>query len=450
MKRFSEQLQKKAASVKLSASERKQLREQVCSYMEYHPLPASMQTAKQTKVAAPVTDSFTMVRVAWKELFQASAIFAGFALILIPFFAEQAVPGDTLYAVKVGFNEEIRSSLTWDPYQKVEWETTRLNRRLAEARLLADEGKLTEDVEAEVAAAVKEHSDNAKQEIAAIGATDAEGAAIASIEFDTAVTVQADALAAKQASGTVAIAAALAAAVAPSDMATSTIPAYDKLMGRIETNTTRVYELLEQLKGENKPENQAEITDVTRRFEDIERTIEDAVALHDTDDVAARVMLVDVLKRTQRLTVFMTDIAVRQSVSVEDVVPVVLTKDEQAVLVAELGNDIDANVAEITTAIPQIADSAVTEKLNQSLIDIASLQDAAEQAAFKQQKQLLEEAVALSDDAVGLVRQYVDVTKTVATPRATSTPDVATSTPPVATSTSEAATTTTPESEEIE
>lgn len=442
MKRFSEQFQKKAASVKLSVSERKELRERVCSYMEYHPLPASMQaTATTRQIAAPAVDSFKVVRIAWKELLQASAIFAGFALILIPFFAEQAVPGDTLYAVKVGFNEEIRSSLTWDPYEKIEWETTRLNRRLAEARLLADEGKLTEAVEAEVAAAVKEHSDNAKQEIAAIGATDAEGAAIASIEFDTAVTVQADALAATQTNGTVAIAAALAAATTPNTNATTTMPAYDKLIGRIEINTTRVYELLEQLRSEQNPDNDSEITDVTRRFEDIERTIEEAVSLHETEDLAARAMLVDVLKRTQRLTVFMTDIAVRQSVTVEDVVPVVLTEEEQAIVLAEIGNDIDAHVAEITAALPQISDKNVTEKLRTALRDIESYQNATDTNEFIVKKQNLIDALALSTDSVALVHQYVSE---VTVPSRATTASVATTTElaPGATSSTPVSTTT--------
>ena len=44
MKRFSEQLHKKSESVKLTVSERADLRERLVSYMEYHPLPAELRT----------------------------------------------------------------------------------------------------------------------------------------------------------------------------------------------------------------------------------------------------------------------------------------------------------------------------------------------------------------------------------------------------------------------
>ena len=46
MKRFSEQLYKKSTSVKLQAAEKRELRERLVSYMEYHPLPAEMKTKK--------------------------------------------------------------------------------------------------------------------------------------------------------------------------------------------------------------------------------------------------------------------------------------------------------------------------------------------------------------------------------------------------------------------
>ena len=58
------------------------------------------------------------------------------------------------------------------PYEKVEWETKRLERRIAEARMLAEEGKLTDEVQEAVAEAVKGHSDAAQQGIAELHQTD--------------------------------------------------------------------------------------------------------------------------------------------------------------------------------------------------------------------------------------------------------------------------------------
>lgn len=70
MKNFTEQFEKKAASIKLKASERKQMREQISSYMEYHPLPAHLKPAKGksvTRRAEPVImGEVRTVVVAWR------------------------------------------------------------------------------------------------------------------------------------------------------------------------------------------------------------------------------------------------------------------------------------------------------------------------------------------------------------------------------------------------
>ena len=170
MKKFSEQLHKKSTSVKLQKSEKTELRERLVSYMEYHPLPAELQGQKVSKKktapkAMPFNEAYTNISIPFFKIFKASAVMAVLVLIVLPFAAERAVPGDTLYAIKVEFNEELRSTLIFNSFQKVEWETERLNRRIAEARLLESEGRLTEEVGAEVAEAVRTHTDNVKREI---------------------------------------------------------------------------------------------------------------------------------------------------------------------------------------------------------------------------------------------------------------------------------------------
>jgi len=173
MKRFSEQLNKQAKKVSLRTSERADLRERLVTYMEYHPLPASMQqkTAKEPVVSGIASQPFTAVPINWFYMRQAAVAFSVFMMIAVPVAAEYTKPGDVLYPVKIRFNEEVRSTLTLDPYEKIEWETERIERRIAEARLLAQEGELTDEREAEVVAAVKEHSGAAKAQIAALRET---------------------------------------------------------------------------------------------------------------------------------------------------------------------------------------------------------------------------------------------------------------------------------------
>lgn len=421
MKQFSQQLHKKAeTTVKLQAAEKRELRERLVAYMEYHPLPTEMKAKKLPPIASPMmTDAFTVVKVPFRAIFKYGTALAVVALVIVPFVAEKAVPGDALYAVKVRFNEELRGSLTFGSFEKVEWETERLNRRIAEARLLASEGRLTEEMEVEVAAAVREHAENAKREIEALRAGDADEAAIASIALDTTLEVQSTVM--KEESNVLAsgkeevvssqlgnlIANAIdesrGSSVEPD--ASSTLPAYEKLMARVERNTTRIFELRNSLSNAIPAK---EIADVTRRAEDLDRIIAEAILLSETDEVAARKSLVEVLQRSQRLIVFMTELKVSKAVDINTLVPVVLTEQEEQAKVVTLTDSINAKTMQIATMLEGVTDEAVREKVNMAQVTIlelstkmaSSTSDLAVFTAFAQ------EAMAVADDTIGLLERY--------------------------------------------
>lgn len=376
MKQFQSQLQRKAKTVSLTAAERRDVKERLLTYMEYHPLPAELRTEHETTTATESVSAepFTLVQVPFKALFKTIGVAFAVIVLVVPFVAERAVPGDTLYAVKVQFNEELRSTLTFTGAEKVEWETERLNRRIAEARLLASEGRLTDAIEAEVAAAVKEHSETAQREIAAMRTVDADGAAIAAIAFNTTLEVQASALRGKEADEMVTLANEsrstdlLATVIDESrtdsqPTASTTPPGFEKLLARVEQNTTRIYELREAVLPAVSEERVAEID---RRISDIETILADAIAAAQSDaaddNSEARHLLVDAMQHTQKLIVYITELEVIKTVDIDTVVPVILTEEEKTAKQAELLQELTDKQTQIGAALELEEDAGVVEK----------------------------------------------------------------------------------------
>jgi hypothetical protein len=417
MKRFSEQFHKKSQSVTLSATEKQELRERLVSYMEYHPLPAELKTAQKSPVAtkSPIfNDAFKTVSVPFSLIFKSSAVAAALVLVVVPFMAEQSVPGDTLYAVKVQFNEEVRSTLTFDSYEKVEWETQRVNRRIAEARLLESEGRLTNEVEAEVAQAVRIHTQNAQKEIEIMRELDAEEATIASIEFDSNLEAQAASL--KEAVQATGESESAAVAFKPEEKSNliaeavdesralneqsnaSTTPSYAKLSARVEQNTTRLYELSAKLESLNPNTKE----NVARRIQDIDRSVAQAIEKSQENEVEAQDILIDVLKRTQKLIVFMTDFEVSATIDIEELVPVVLTSDEEATEIIAYKKEITQKQAAVTAYLAKADAETNTDfiaKVEAGLSQMDTLISAiSESSDFFDIKLQATEAIELADD----------------------------------------------------
>ncbi|MCA9357477.1 hypothetical protein H6784_04055 [Candidatus Nomurabacteria bacterium] len=422
MKRFSEQLHKKAMTVKLQAAEKNELRERLVSYMEYHPLPAELKTVPEKNTLAskvPIfAEPFRVVTLPFSIIFKSSAVAAALVLIVIPFVAEKAVPGDTLYAVKVGFNEGLRSTLTFDSYQKVEWETKMLNRRIAEVHLLESEGRLTDEIEAEVAEAVKTHTENAQREIEALRTEDADAATIASIAFDTTLEVQSNSLRngegvdvvegdleAFSSRGSSLIAGVIDKSRSESEAknASTTLPSYDKLMARVEQNTTRIYELLDSIK---QTTDSTQLVDVTRRIEDIERSIQAVIEQSDEDGVQARKDLVGILQRTQKLIVFVTELDISNTVDIETLVPVVMTEAEELAVTERMTNELNTKLEKIELVLATMKEGDVKAKVKFAVNSITeSSVKMGESTEFTNFEAIAKDALVLANDTITLLEQ---------------------------------------------
>lgn len=282
MKQFGRQLHNQAKSVKLRAVERAELKDRLQMYMEYHPLPQS-EAAAATKTSPAALPRRILTTTVQKWFTPVAGVTATFLILILPVIAEQAVPGDLLYPMKVQINEEVRSTLTFSSQDKIKWETTRIERRLAEARLLESQGKLTDELEQAVAAAVRTHARNTETEIAALREVDAEEAAVAEVSFASSLAVQSEALVQTSRDRAVNTPASPVLLAVQSEereanaRSADSAPSYERMLALIEQETTTATELFKSIKNSIPA---AEVARIERRFDELQVTIDTAIAQH--------------------------------------------------------------------------------------------------------------------------------------------------------------------------
>lgn len=162
MNEFIKKIQKLKDGVILQSRRKEEIRANLESFMR------GQGAVRETELARHIGQR------SWQNIFAPKTMIAGFlALMLVlgggtSFAAEAAVPGDVLYPVKVGMNEEIRAAFAFSAEAKAEWEAERAERRLVEAERLAAEGRLDAAAKAELEARFAAHAEKAKERIEAM------------------------------------------------------------------------------------------------------------------------------------------------------------------------------------------------------------------------------------------------------------------------------------------
>lgn len=167
-----DQFIKQVNQVKLSADEKTSIRKSVLNFIYQNPARYS--------VEQPHLNYKSMVPILLKSLIwlqnRGSTIsfrLVGTILLIISVLvgggvtigAEKALPGDTLYPVKVGLNEEVRGWLSVSEESKANWEIKRAQRRLEEAETLAEDGSLDLEARGNIEANFEAHADRVKKRI---------------------------------------------------------------------------------------------------------------------------------------------------------------------------------------------------------------------------------------------------------------------------------------------
>jgi hypothetical protein len=139
---------------------------------------------------------------------------------------------------------------------------------------------------------------------------------------------------------------------------------------------------------------------VARRIQDIERSVEKAIEKSQENESEAQDILIDVLKRTQKLIVFMTDFEVSDTIDIEELVPVVLTSDEEVAEITVYKKEIVQKRADIDALLNETEkNSDFTDKIENGLGKIDALVIAInESTTFSEIKAYAIEAIALADD----------------------------------------------------
>ena len=160
MKQFLKTIKKSYRATSLTAVERSAVRDAVVSFMHEHPVRADVARRQVWHTG----DALRLIMHFLKPMPIALLIF----LLLgggVSYAAENALPGDILYPVKVQVNEPVRELLTIDKKDKAGLATQLVERRLQEAEALSARGALNDNNRASIEVAFTKQSTTASSRI---------------------------------------------------------------------------------------------------------------------------------------------------------------------------------------------------------------------------------------------------------------------------------------------
>ncbi|MDP2593713.1 MAG: DUF5667 domain-containing protein [bacterium] len=154
----------KAKQIKLYAEEKEEMRAKLELFVEKHPVRKAgvlrhLFSERSEFNVSVFSEMLTLKALIKKLQFMSIAIII--AIILgggASFAAESSLPGDTLYPVKIGINEEVRSFAAFSSESQARWDARRAERRLEEAEKLAVSGNLDSETRVKIESRFENHA----------------------------------------------------------------------------------------------------------------------------------------------------------------------------------------------------------------------------------------------------------------------------------------------------
>ena len=380
MSNFSKHFYKKSQIVKLSDKQKSLMHQRLLDHMEtYQPVENGNIFAYceailfefKKHVALNFSKGFRFVALA------AVLFFVGIGVTIT---AERSVPGDTLYALKVGFNEGLVSKITTDPYEKVKWETSRLNRRLSEVRLLAEKGELTKDIETEVTKLVKDQAEVVDKKIYELKNSDVNQATIAAVELEALLSMQANALqlsvvqsGEESQEGVQQLSKVLHEYINRSKLDDNSLDNlnFKKLMAAVEKNTTRIYELIESHKDGLLDENlqyiNSQVGDLEEKIKMVMENNKDGK--HSKEDL---LNLLSILKQSQELIVYGSEFS---NLDIKNLLDSKPTEQDKTKQILKLKTEVDKKMSQLNELLENEAVKNIKDDASSTINKVYKLQN---------------------------------------------------------------------------
>lgn len=167
MKHTLKQLKKAAREVRLSAEEKSLMREALVRHMEFRPVRNIDSSRLQlVKGFGLIPSPFSISHLRNKKFMPILAILGLLMSGSVSFAAENTVPGDVLYPVKVHVNETVRGAVAVTPQAKAQWDVRLVERRLEEVEKLAATPDALPEVKEAAQVNLEQYTDRVGERIA--------------------------------------------------------------------------------------------------------------------------------------------------------------------------------------------------------------------------------------------------------------------------------------------